>query len=187
MEQHEALESLKIIDEAMVQTRRAISRAGTGYFFLIWGLVWLAGFLGSELLTPALAGYLWLALDVFGIVTSVIVGIRLGRRVRSAEGRRAGLRSLALWVLLIAYGVLLYWVAGPSPDRGVVFISLFVAFGYVVAGLYISVPLMLTGLGITVLTVLAWVFFPAYLGLSLAVIGGGGMIVVGLMMVRAWE
>lgn len=187
MDEDEARQALEIVNQAMAQTRRAISRSGTGYFFLIWGFVWLAGFLGSELLASALAGYLWLALDVFGIVSSVIVGLRLGRRVRSPEGRRSGLRSLALWLLLIVYGALLYWVAEPPAGRAVVFISLFVAFGYVVAGLSISVPLFLTGLGITVLTLLAWVFSPAYLGLSLAVVGGGGMIVVGLMMLRAWE
>jgi hypothetical protein len=39
---------------------------------IIWGIVWLVGFLGSQFLGEA-QGYLWLALDVFGIVGTVVV------------------------------------------------------------------------------------------------------------------
>jgi hypothetical protein len=187
MNEREARQSLELIDQAMAHTRRAIAHAGTGYFFVVWGFVWLAGFLGNELLPSAQAGYLWLALDLVGILGSALTVIRLSRRVRSPEGRRAGLRVGILWLFLVAYGGLLFWVAQPSPERAVVFISVFVAFGYCIAGLSISTPLLLTGLAITVLTLLVWLVFPAVLGLSLAVIGGGGMIVVGLMMLRAWE
>jgi hypothetical protein len=187
METEEARQSLELVQQAMAQTRRAIARSGSGYFFIVWGLVWLVGYLGSEFLSKTVAGYLWLALDVFGGVSTVAIAIRLGRRVRSSEARRTGARSGAMWLLLVAYGVLLFWAADPQPERATVFISLFVAFGYVVAGLWISTPLLLTGLGITGLTLLAYLLFPAYLGLAIAIVGGGGMIVVGLTMLRAWE
>lgn len=187
MDEQEARQSLEVVEQAMAQTRRAIARSGSGYFFIVWGLVWLVGYLGSGLLAPAIAGYLWLALDVFGGVSTVAIAVRLGRQVRSQESRRTGLRSGVLWLFLVAYGVLLLWVADPQAERATVFITLFVAFGYVVAGLWISTPLLLTGLAITGLTLLAWAFFPAYLGPGLAIVGGGGMIAVGLTMLRAWE
>ena len=56
MDEHEARQSLELIDQAMDQTRRAIARGGSGYFFIIWGIVWLFGFLGNELLAPTTAG-----------------------------------------------------------------------------------------------------------------------------------
>jgi bacteriorhodopsin len=142
MEQEEARQSLQLVQESMAQARRAVSRAGTGYFFVVWGIVWLLGFLGGELLSPAGSGYLWMALDVFGMVGTVAAAVRLGRRVRSPEARRTGLRSAVLWVLLIAYGILLFWVSDPRPDRAILFVTLFVAFGYTIAGVWISTPLM---------------------------------------------
>ena len=187
MERHEALESLKIIDEAMAQTRRAIAHGGSGYFFIIWGIVWLVGFLANELLAPQTAGYVWLALDAFGLVGSVIVGIRLGRRVRSPEGRRSGLRAAALWALLIAYGALLYWAASPPLERLSLFVTLFVGFGYAIAGLWISTPLLLTGLAISALAAVVWTAFPSALPYALSLLGGGGMIGVGVYMLRAWK
>ena len=79
MDEQEARQSLEVVEQAMAQTRRAIARSGSGYFFIVWGIVWLVGYLGSELLAPAIAGYLWLALDVFGGVSTVAIAVRLGR------------------------------------------------------------------------------------------------------------
>ena len=187
MERTEALESLKIIDEAMAQTRRAIAHSGSGYFFIIWGIVWLVGFLGNELLVPPVAGYLWLALDVLGLAGSVIVGIRMNRQVRSPEGKRTGLRAAALWGLLMVYGVVLYWAASPPPDRFSLFVTLFIGFAYAIAGLWISTPLLLTGLGISALAAIVWIAAPGLLPYALSLLGGGGMIAVGAYMLRAWK
>lgn len=180
MEPKEAAESLEIVRRAMAETRQAIARSGTGYFFVIWGLVWMLGYLGSQLLGPY-AGYLWLALDVFGGAASVLTALRLARRIRSPYGTRIGL----VWLVILGYGALFFWVFRPSsPDTGIVFASLFVAYAYVLVGLWTSLPLTYLGLSLTALTIMAWQLFPAYLGYSLAFVGGGGMIVVGLMMLR---
>jgi hypothetical protein len=88
---------------------------------------------------------------------------------------------------MIAYGILLFWVSDPRPDRAMLFVTLFVAFAYTIAGLWISMPLMITGVAITALALVGWALFPAVLGYWLAVVGGGGMIVVGLIMMRAWR
>jgi hypothetical protein len=109
------------------------------------------------------------------------------RRVRSPAGRRSGLRAGALWGLMLLYGALLYWAASPAPDRAFVFVTLFVAFSYTVAGLWISTPLLLTGVIITVLALVGWLLFPAILGYWMAILGGGSMIVAGVLMIRAWE
>jgi hypothetical protein len=180
VEPKEAAESLEIIRQARVQTRQAIARSGTGYFFIIWGLVWLLGYLGNQLL-GANAGYLWLVLDTFGAVATVLVALRLARRVRGPHGWRMGL----VWLAIIGYGVLFFWVVRPSSaERAIVFASLFIAFAYVLVGLWTSPPLTYLGLGLTGLTLVGWFLFPAYLGYWLAFVGGGGMVAVGLLMLR---
>lgn len=181
MEPKEAAESLEIVRQAMAQTRQAVARSGTGYFFIIWGLVWLLGYLGNELLVGPYPGYLWLALDIFGGVASVVTGLRLARHIRSPYGARMGL----LWLLILGYGALFFWVLRPSSaETGIVFASLFVAYAYALVGLWTSLPLTYLGLGLTALTILGWQLFPAYLEYWLAFVGGGGMITVGLLMLR---
>ena len=176
VDREEAAESLRIIHEAMNQTKKALARSGTGHFFIIWGAVWLLGFLGTEWLSPALAGRLWLSLDVLAGVASIWVVVRLARRFRSPVGWRLG----AFWLALMAYGGLQLWVLWPVDRQEMtLFITLMVAFGYVGIGVWFSGLLAGTGGVTTVLAVLAWLLAPAYLNFIIAFLGGGGMIGVG--------
>jgi hypothetical protein len=88
---------------------------------------------------------------------------------------------------MMAYAIIFYKVTDPEPDRMLLFITLFVAFAYTVAGLWISTPLLVTGLAITGLALVGWALFPAVLGFWLAVVGGGGMVVAGLVMMKSWR
>jgi hypothetical protein len=50
MEPIEAHESLSLIEDASQASRQAVARSGTGHFFIIWGIVWLVGYLGNQLI-----------------------------------------------------------------------------------------------------------------------------------------
>lgn len=184
MEPLKAQESLDLIRDASRASRQAIARSGTGYFFIIWGLVWLFGYLGSQILPGTLSGYLWLALDTFGILGSAYTILRLGRRVRSPHGWRLGV----FWLLLFAHGGLMMWVLWPlAGDRYMMFATLLVSMGYSLIGLWISTPLAVIGISISVLAVIGWLFVPAFLGYWLAIVGGGGLIVAGIYVLKAWN
>jgi hypothetical protein len=184
MEPIEAEESLALIKDASQASRQAVARAGTGYLFIIWGLVWLVGFLGVEILPGPISGYLWLALDTFGIVGSVFAIMRQGRRVRSAQGWRLG----AFWISLMVHGGLLMWVVWPlSGQRYMLFITLLVSMGYSLMGLWISTPLAVIGIAISTLTIIGWLLAPGFLGYWLAILGGGGLIAAGIYVLRAWK
>ena len=180
MDRNEAHESLEIVRQAMEQTQSAVARAGMGYMFIIWGIVWLAGFLGSQFLGE-LQGYLWLALDVFGIVGTAVVILKSSRRVRTAHGKRIGI----FWLMIFIYGGLLFWIAGPiEGNRYLLFITIIVAFAYAIMGLWFSPPLLYIGLCITALAIVGWQLIPAYLGIWLALVGGGGLIISGIFVLR---
>ena len=180
MDRNEVHESLEIIRQAREQTQNAVARAGTGYMFIIWGIVWLIGFLGSQFLGEA-QGYLWLALDVFGIVGTAVVVLKSSRQVRTGHGKRIGI----FWLMIFIYGGLFYWITGPIEGNSyLLFITILVAFAYVVMGLWFSPPLLYIGLSITALAVVGWQFIPTYLGAWLALVGGGGLIASGIFILR---
>jgi len=183
MDQDEALQSLELARQAAAQTRRAIARSGTGYFFVIWGAVWFLGFLASQLLGDR-AGYVWAVLDTLGAVASVVVGVRAARRVRTAHGWRMGL----FWLILLIYGGLQLWIVWPLPgDRYMMFITLLVSFGYALFGMWVSPHLMVAGIGMAALAVLGWLLLPAYIGYWMAILGGGGMMAFGTYVLLRWK
>jgi hypothetical protein len=184
MEANEAQLALDQIRLAAEQTRRAVARSGIGWIFVIWGCVWFVGYLGNQFLGGARAGMLWFALDILGGITTAIVGMRTRRRVRTAYGWRVA----GVWLALMAYIGLLVWIAWPmSPDRLVLFITVAISFGFVFLGLWMAPMLMWTGMALTALAILGWLVMPAYLGYWLAFLGGGGLIGLGIYILRAWK
>lgn len=184
MEAKEAQIALDQIRMAAEQTRRAVARSGTGWIFIIWGCVWFVGYLGGQFLGGARSGLLWAALDILGGVATAIVGVRTRRRVRSAYGWRVP----GLWLALMAYVGLLVWIAWPMPaDRLVLFITVGISFGFVFLGLWLAPALLWTGIALTALAILGWLVMPAYLGTWLAFLGGGGLIGLGVYILRAWK
>lgn len=184
MEADQAQLALNQIQMAADQTRRAVARSGTGWIFVIWGSVWLVGYLASQVLSGAASGMLWLALDVLGGIATAVVGLRTGRRVRTGHGWRVA----GVWLALMAYVGLLVWIAWPMPpDRLLVFITVAISSGYVFVGLWLSMLLLWTGVGLTLLALLGWVLVPAYLGYWIAFLGGGGLIGLGIYILRAWK
>jgi hypothetical protein len=185
MEANEAQHALDQIRQAAEQTRRAVARSGMAWMFIIWGMVWFVGYGGSQLLLGGRrSGILWLILDTLGGVATAVVATRTGRRVREAYGWRVA----GVWLALMAYAALLLGIAWPlAPDRLVVFITVAISFGFVFIGLWLSPVLIWTGLTLTLLAILGWLLVPAYLGYWIAFLGGGGLIGMGIYILRAWK
>lgn len=86
----EAQASLAAVQQMTRQTQKALYR-DAGYFPIIWGLVWLGGFLSSQFLQTAAVITLWVVLIMLGGIASGIIGARLGKRVRSKTEARVGI------------------------------------------------------------------------------------------------
>ncbi len=185
MEHDNALNDLRVIRQVMEQTRRSIAIGGGGYFMIIWGVVWLVGFLGSQFLTGPAQGWLWLAADALGVIATLVVGYRLGNRMRVRPGWRLGV----FWLALIVYGFLWGWLLQP-PDgmRGALFIVTVAMFGYVVMGIWLSSRVIAwVGIGVTVLALAGYFLLPAYFAAWMALLGGGTLIGSGIYISRRWR
>lgn len=185
MEHNDALDDLRVIRQVMEQTRRSIAVGGGGYFMIIWGVVWLVGFLGTQFLEGTAEGWLWLSVDALGALASVAVGYRLGTRMRVRPGWRLGL----FWLALIVYAGLWAWILLP-PDgmRLALFIVTAAMFGYVVMGIWLSSQLIAwVGVGVTALALAGYFLLPAYFAAWMALLGGGTLIGSGLYISRRWR
>ena len=183
----EAEEALAAIQSMMKKTRRAISSSGAYMFLFIWGVVWLLGFLSSQFLPNQIAGYIWMGLDILGGVISAIVGIRMGRGVRSSSPVTSGKRIGIFWFLLFFYAVATVAVSWPADGKQLaMYIILFVMVGWLAMGLLLSFASVWPGFAITALALIGYFLLPSIFYLWMAVLGGGGMIALGLYIRSRW-
>jgi hypothetical protein len=183
----EAEEALAAIQAMMQKTRRLISSSGAYIFLIVWGVIWLLGFLGSQFLPAAIAGYTWMGLDILGGILSAILGIRMGRGVRSSSPTTSGKRIGIFWFLLFLYVVAAIGVAWPADGKQLsMFIILFVMVGWIAMGLLLSFASIWPGLAITALALIGYFLFPDIFYLWMAILGGGGMIALGLYIRSRW-
>jgi hypothetical protein len=184
---NEAEEALAAIQAMMKRTRRAISSSGAYVFLIIWGVVWLVGFLCSQFLSQEIAGPAWMVLDTLGGILSAIVGIRMGRGVRSSSPTTSGKRIGIFWLLLFLYGIATVAVSWPADGKQLaMFIILFVMVGWLAMGLLLSFAAIWPSIVITALALIGYFLLPGIFYLWMAILGGGGMIALGLYIRSRW-
>lgn len=181
MTPEEAQASLQVIQQMACQTRRTLYKK-TGYFPIIWGLVWAGGFLGYQYLSFIPASLLWVALLVGGGSVSGVVGARMEQQVRSTNGARIGI----LFAVLIGYAYLSLWIARPlSLVQMELLLTLAVMVGMIALGLWIRVSFPIVfGVAVSALAVVGYYALPASFGLWMAVLTGGAFIGTGLYQLR---
>jgi hypothetical protein len=183
----EAEEALAAIQAMMQKTRRFISSSGSYVFLLLWGVIWLFGFLNSQFLPEKIVGYVWMVLDILGGIFSVIIGIRLNRGVRSSASTTSGKRIGFFWLLLFCYCVAAVAVASPVDGKQLaMFIILFVGVGWIAMGLLLDFVSIWWGLALTALALIGYFLLPGVFHLWMAILGGGGMIALGLYIRTRW-
>ena len=183
----EAEEALAAIQAMVKKTRRAVSSSGAYIFLVVWGFVWLLGFLNSQFLPNETASYVWMVLDILGGIASVVIGIRMNRGVRNTAPITNGKRIGFFWLLLFFYCVAAIAVAQPVDGKQMaMFIILFVTVGWVAMGLLLSFASIWWGLAITILALVGYFLLPGIFFLLMAILGGGGMIALGLYIRSRW-
>ena len=183
----EAEEALAAIQSVMQKTRRVISSSGAYIFLIVWGTVWLLGFLNSQFLPNETANYVWMVLDILGGIVSAVLGIRMNRGVRSTAPITNGKRIAFFWLLLFLFCVAAIAVAQPVEGKQIaMFIILFVTVGWMAMGLLLSFASIWWGLAITILALVSYFLLPGVFYLLMAIVGGGGMIILGLYIRMRW-
>ena len=184
---NEAEEALAAIQAVMQKTRRAIATSGAYKFLILWGIIWLLGFINSQYLPNQTASYVWMGLDIIGGILSAIIGIRLNRGVRTTLPTTSGRRIAIFWLLLFFYCVAAVAVAWPVDGKQLaMFIIFFVTVGWIAMGLLLSFASAWWGLGLLILSLLGYFLFPSIFFLWMAILGGGGMIALGIYVRNRW-
>lgn len=188
LSQSEAAEMLGEINRTEKRSMEVRCYANASAGFILWGLIWVAGYSGTYLLvrqgTVHGIDWLWSCLTLLGFAGSWIIGRRqrLARNPGAhAEGRSIGLRWLLTIVALWSFVIATFTVMRPyNPAATGAFIPLLVALAYAVFGIWRGLRFLYAGIAVAALTLGGFFYLPEYFLLWMAFVGGGSLVLVGL-------
>ena len=207
IEPEEARDMLQGVDDVTSRTKKVIAFGGGDVIFIVWGIIWFIGGIGTHLmpiltanyrqggvLTGVLTGSLWTVLVAAGIVISYRVE-RSSMPTKSPLGKSIGLLwwflylYVSLWIMLLMPFVRiegqqqshLFWTHMGAISATVPM------FMYVVFGLFLDRYMLYIGLGMTALMAIGVFVFEPWFYLWMALVGGGGLVCTGLMIGKLWK
>jgi hypothetical protein len=184
---NEAEEALAAIQVVMQKTRHSIAGGGISVSLIVTGIVWLIGYLCTQFLSGDIVVYIWIGLSIVGGATATVLGIRRGQRVRSPSTPVTAQRIGLFWLLLVLYCVAAIAVAWPMDGKQLtILVVLFIMVGQLAMGLLFSFASVWWALPITAVALAGYFLLPGIFYLWMAILGGGGMIVLGLYIRSRW-
>jgi hypothetical protein len=146
-----------------------------------WGALVTVGNVASQIL-PREAGLTWIALNVIGVVGTIVLVLR----AKGGGGDQRDPRPLLALTLFYSFGLLWSLVLGKFEGRELcVFWPTLFMFGYCLAGLWLGRAFIVLGIAITALTMGGYLWIHSWFNIYLAVVNGGGLMLCGLWMRRA--
>ena len=183
----EAQEALAAIQTMAHKTRRSIASSGAYITLIVTGIVWLIGFTCTQFLMGEIVAYIWIGLSILGGALGTVLGFRMGKRVRSPSTVPTAKRIGLFWLLLAFYGIATVAIARPTDGKQVtILVILFIMLGQLAMGLLFSFSSVWWALPITALALVGYFWLPGVFYLWMAILGGGGMIVLGLYIRARW-
>jgi hypothetical protein len=183
----EAEEELAAIQRMMQKTRHSIASSGAYITLIVTGIVWLVGFLSTQFMAGEIVGYIWAGMSLIGTAVAILLGIRMGPRVRGPSTAASAKRAGIFWLLLVFYGIAVVAIARPTNGKQVtMFIILFIMIGQLAMGLLLSFSTVWWALPITALALAGYFLLPGIFYLWMGILGGGGMIALGLYIRSRW-
>ena len=184
----QAAQSLKEIEQTGRRSAEVHEYAASSPQFILWGLIWMAGYAGSYLL-PNYGfahgiNWLWFGLVVIGVIGSSILGRRRYRDLAPeaiVQAKAIGLRWGMTLFVFYAFIFATFVVMRPAnPAASGAFIPLLVAAIYAIMGIWRGVRFLYAGIAVAALTLGGWFYLPHFFLLWMAAVGGGSLILVGL-------
>jgi hypothetical protein len=170
----DAEEALNLV--AATERRSAELRGyqGAAPHVILWGGLWAFGYMAGYFL-PRAAGWVWLAIVIGGTACDILIASKFSRENGPA------LRFFGLLAVFFAFIIGTIIVMAPqNPNQIAAFIPMVVACAYVMIGLFGAPRLLVTGIGVYVLTLAGYFLLPQIFQLWMAAVGGGGLIIGGL-------
>jgi len=178
----QAAQALSEIDDIVRRVRQSRTYDIASLMIILWGVLVLAGNLANYG-WPRQGAAIWIGVNLLGTVGSLAIAFSFARR---KGGQRVGLRILAGFVMIFAFGILCSCVLGHfGPREMATFWPIYSMLFYCIAGLWFGYAFLALGLGISALVLIGYFFITgdAFL-LWMAAVNGGGLILSGLWMRR---
>jgi hypothetical protein len=183
----EAEESLMAIQNITRKTRHSLANSGVFITLIVTGIVWLVGFTCQQFLPPEIVGYVWGVSSIVGSITAMLLGSRLGRRVRSPLTAPMVKRVSIFWVFLVFFCLATMAAAWPLDGKQLsLIVVLFIMAGQWSMGLLFSYSSSWWALPVAALALAGYFLLPGYFFLWMGVLGGGGMIALGVTIRTRW-
>jgi hypothetical protein len=184
----QAAENLKEIEKTARRSAEAHEYAHSSPQFILWGLIWVAGYAGSYLLpnygVSHGINWLWFGLVVIGVVGSSVLGRRRYRDLApeaAARGKAIGFRWGMTIFVFYAFMFATFAVMRPTNPAAIgAFVPLLIAAIYCVWGIWQGLRFLYAGIAVGALTLIGWFWLPQYFLPWMAAVGGSSLILVGL-------
>jgi hypothetical protein len=183
-----ALESVEQVDR---QVREMLGYRAASPFLILWGVIWLVANAVSDLV-PSISSRLWMVAASLGFAASLWLALRQMRcraaRMALTPASRAlqRRRFLLLTVAVGGYFPAMLAVLGPLGARqSGAFISLFWAFAYMFAGVWLGMRMYVTGAITAAAIMVGYLFIHQHFAMWLAVVGGGSLLLAGFWLRRS--
>lgn len=183
MKNEEALDQIAYIRQLIQQTK--LRAADGSPYFLLWGVLWAAGYLATAMVAVSALSVVWGVLGAVGSIASAVISIRIKRRAQSTPSllRKIGWMSGALVITAVIGFALLM-----SQTTNLVIVSAYwpIQAGaiYVAVGIFLGREMIQIGSWL-ILTALVSLWLPASAqAYFLAATAGGGLFLTGILLRR---
>jgi hypothetical protein len=176
----EAAQALREINDIVRRVRQSRTYDIASLMIILWGVLVLSGNLANYA-WPRQAAAIWIGVNLLGTAGSLAIAFG---SIRRQGGERTGVRILAAFLMVFAFGILASSVLGHfGPREMATFWPIYSMLFYCIAGLWFGYAFLALGLGISALVLIGYFFITgdAFL-LWMAAVNGGGLILSGLWM-----
>lgn len=176
----EAASALSQIDQTTSRSLDMKSYRIVGPILMAWGVIWAVGYCGMGVLPIRQWGWMWLGLDVLGIVLALIIRRRYG-----AAKSRAWRHAAATGAIIAFMAVTQHLFRASSPGPDLIYPGLVCGFAYVMIGLWRLHRLAWIGLAMFAASLAGLYLLPHGLTYWMAAVGGIGLFLGGLWLRKA--
>lgn len=183
MKPEEALEQIAYMRRLVDQSR--ITMSGFGPYFILWGLLWIVGYLGALWFPGGVRNYVWPAVYVIGFGASFWPALWRGAR---SSGPAPALFKKLNWLslILLAGFLALPFIFFRKPDQHTVnaYYPFVIGLIYVAQGIFYGHAIIAIGAWLMAAGIASmWMPLPLQ-SQFLALAGGGSLILTGLVLRR---
>ena len=181
IDSRQASSALADIEEIGARVRQSLFYRRTSAMLILWGTLTFVGYL-AMFFTPQVSRYSWIAIMIFGIAGSVVIG----RVTAKSEGvNNFNARIFAAFIIFIAFGFV--WSVGIGQFGGRqlgAFWASYFMLPYILLGLWLGWAFVAIGGTVMALTFLGYFYAGDWFPLWMAFVNGIGLILGGLWMRR---